>query len=52
MGTKIIVMSGEITSIKFEELLGLGLRHIITKPTSVRALVSKVSEVLKLEIKD
>jgi CheY-like chemotaxis protein len=50
-GTKIVVMSGEITGTRVDELLRLGLRHIITKPTSVRALVSKVSEVLKLDIK-
>jgi two-component system NtrC family response regulator len=50
-GTQIVVMSGEVTGPRVGELLRLGLRHIITKPTSVRALVSKVSEVLKLDIK-
>jgi CheY-like chemotaxis protein len=50
-GTQIIVMSGEVTGPRVGELLRLGLRHIITKPTSVRALVSKVSEALKLDIK-
>jgi CheY-like chemotaxis protein len=50
-GTQIIVMSGEVTGPRVGELLRLGLRHIITKPTSVRALVSKVSEALKLDNK-
>jgi CheY-like chemotaxis protein len=50
-GTQIVVMSGEVTGPRVGELLRLGLRHIITKPTSVRSLVSKVSEVLKLDIK-
>lgn len=50
LGTKIIVMSGEVTGPKMTELLTLGLRNIITKPTSVRALVSNISEVLRLKV--
>ncbi len=49
--TKIIVMSGEVTGPRVNEIIELGLRHIITKPTSVRALISKISVVLKIEIK-